>query len=130
MNLASPVPFTMKVSDYSQLEGVLHLEEGGIRLEFYHKETVLNVFGSSLKERPIDFERIADLQHKKGWFGDRLIIQFKSMSDADGIPGAKLGAVYLKTRKRDRDRVAELVVDGNYRMSELRFDALEARRAT
>ena len=42
-------PFTVKVSDYSQLEGWLYLEDGGLRLELYHKETVLNVFGSNAK---------------------------------------------------------------------------------
>lgn len=120
----------MKVSDYSRLEGMLHFDEdeptAGLRLEFYHKESVLNVFGSRLKEVPIPLSRLGNIEHKQGWFSDKLAIRFRSLSDAESIPGASLGQMVVKVKKKERDHLRNLVVDVQLAMSQLRIDELES----
>ena len=118
----------MKVSDYSKLEGMLIFENDTLELEFYKKETVLNVFGSGLKEVPISFSHLRELSHKKGWFGDRIILAFKSLEHADKIPGATQGEIRLKVSKKHRKTIEAMLVDADLAMAEQKLSDLEQRR--
>lgn len=122
----------MRVSDFSRLEGLLHFTEtgpdAGLRLEFYHKESVLNVFGSNLREAPIPLDRLGSVERKQGWFSDKLTIRFKSLSDAEAIPGATMGQITLTTKKKEREKLIEIALDLDLALAQLRLDQLESTR--
>ena len=118
----------MKVSDYSKLEGMLRFEDGALEIEFYKRETVLNVFGSSRREVPIALSQMREFTHKKGWFGDRLILAFKSLEHAEKIPGARLGKLHLKVSKSERKNVESMLVDFELARAEQNLAELERRR--
>lgn len=87
---------------------------------------MLNVFGSRLNDVPVPIARVSNVEHKKGWFGDKLSIRFKSLSDAEAIPGARQGQVVLKIRKKERDRLRTMVVDVELALAQHRLDELES----
>ena len=122
------IPFEMKVSDYSKLEGMLTFEDGALEIEFYKRETVLNVFGSSRREVPISLLMLREFSHKKGWFGDRIILAFKSLEDAEKIPGARLGKLSLKVSKSDRKNIEAMLVDYDLARAEQNLAEFERRR--
>lgn len=125
----STVPFTKKVSGYSKLEGLLHAQEDGLFIEFYRKETFLNLFNSGLREKPVPAKQLIGVTHIKGWFRDGILFRFVTMEAAKGIPGTKMAEWTVKIEKKDRARAAAFVVDLELAIADQRLADIESRRA-
>lgn len=114
----------MNVNDFSEIEGLLHLDTKSIEIEFVQRDTVINLFSSKTKGVTLSLNRVSHLLHRKGWFGDKLEIQAKTMKDLAGVPGAKAGKIVLKIKKRYRIAVETIAVEAKLRISQMRVDEL------
>lgn len=126
---SAAVPFSLKLSKYSKLEGLLHAQPDGLLIEFYHKRSYLKIFGTRLKEKKIDAVQIVKVGHNMGWFRDTLHFRFQSMEAAEGIPGSTMGEWTVHLKKKDRARAEAFVVDLQLAIADKRLENIESRRA-
>jgi len=117
-------PFKLEVNDFSELEGLLHFDKKELHLEFVQADSILGVFKSKAKELVLPLSRISYVQHDKGWFGDKFIIQAKTIKDCEGMPGAKAGKFKLSVKKRDRKIIEDFALDLNLALSQSKLDLL------
>lgn len=73
------------------------------------KDSFLNVFKSGVKEIRVPQSEIDLILFKRGWFGARVRIRFKSMKWLADLPGNDDGEVTLHVARRDRERAQEFV---------------------
>src|SRR5437879_4809285 len=76
-----------------------------LALQFVVKENLLDILKSGIKEIHIPQSEIDFIQHKTGWFGDKLRIRVKSMKLLADLPGCDNGEVTLHVRRRERGQV-------------------------
>lgn len=77
--------------------------------EFVVKESVLGVFKSGVKEIRVPNSEVDVIRLKRGWFGGKVFIRFKSMKWLADLPGCGSGQITLHVARQDRDRAADFV---------------------
>ena len=105
------LPFTVPnlCAGFAQGKGLAKASPSELLLEFVVKDTVLDVFRSGVKEIHIPRAEVDGVQLKRGWFGAKVSIRFKSMKWLADLPGCDNGEVTLHVARRERDRAAEFV---------------------
>ncbi len=103
----------------------MHFDGQALQIEFVQGDTILNVFKSKAKSITLPLSRISHVEHKKGWFGDKFIIQAKTLKDCEGMPGSKAAKFKLKVKKSNRSIIENFIVDFDLALSQLRLDQLE-----
>jgi hypothetical protein len=131
MTAPAPLPFRFKVGEEttwdvttmrevsSRLDGLLHLEEDVVILEWTRTDTIEEVgFTGGTDEKrvselegwEIPIEWILDARLVGGWFFPAVELRARAMHVFEGIPGANASTVRLRYARRDgglaRDMVA------------------------
>lgn len=127
--MSNTVPFKLRLGKYSKVEGLLHAQEDGLNIEFYHQRTIFRFFGSRLREKPVPADQIASVTHIKGWVFDQLHFRFSTMEASEGIPGTEMAEWIVKVKKKDRARAEAFVVDLQLAIADKRLEDIESRRA-
>jgi hypothetical protein len=94
---------------FAEGKGLAKVTAAELILEFIVKETVLEIFKSGMKEIHIPRSEVDVVRFKRGWFGAKVCIRFKSMKWLAELPGCEHGEVILHIARRDRDRAAAFV---------------------
>jgi hypothetical protein len=89
--------------------GLARATPSELTLEFVVKESVLNVFKTGIKELHIPQTEIEYLQHKPGWFGDRIKLRVKSMRWLEDVPGCHDCELTLRVARRNRVQAGDMV---------------------
>jgi len=89
--------------------GIAKATPAELTLEFVVQDGVLNLVKSGVKEIRIPRGEIDWIQHKRGWFGDKVSVRVKSLRWLADLPGCDNAEVTLRISRRDRDRAGELV---------------------
>lgn len=121
------VPFKIPDAEgFTETEGLARFEEPYLVLEWQTKDAFTGTFyKTDLRETAIPIGDLSDVTLKDGFFGGvRLVVRTRSARMLEDLPGAKMGQVKLKFRRRDRAAVFELAEVIEYYLSrpELAWD--------
>jgi hypothetical protein len=105
------VPFTLPemFAGFVEGNGLAKATPTDLTLEFVVQDGVVNLLKSGVKEIRIPRGEIDCIQHKRGWFGDKLNVRVKSLRWLADLPGCNNAEVTLHISRRDRARAGELV---------------------
>jgi hypothetical protein len=101
-----------------RLEGLLHLSESGLVLEWSGSVEVVQVSGPEVRtrveavpatRREIPFERLADVA-LRGWWRPWLEVRTADLEALEGVPAAASGKLSVRLRRADRRAAQHLVV--------------------
>ena len=87
----------------TEVEGLLHPEQEGLRLEWQVKDAVFGIIKGKTKSIHIPFEEIGDAAFKSSFWGTSLTLRLNSLQMASQVPHAKGGRIKLKVKRRDRE---------------------------
>jgi hypothetical protein len=109
------VPFRFYDPEDAVWEGLVHLEDADLVIQYEKKETmfdrVAEYFG---KERPgvkdmvIPLSELRLARFKRGVFGAKLTLQVRDIGILEGVPRTKAGTIRLDFQRDDRDAAADL----------------------
>jgi hypothetical protein len=105
------VPFTLPemFAGFVAGNGLAKATPTELTLEFVVQDNVLNLLKTGVKEIHIPRSEIDWIQHKRGWFGDKVNVRVKSLRWLADLPGCDNAEVSLRISRRDRARAGELV---------------------
>lgn len=89
---------------WGMLHGVVHLEEGGVRLEYQTGDAVLGLLRSASKEVVAGFDALAGVRFRSGflWFSARIELEFSDFRLASSVPAGYSGKLALKVPRDSR----------------------------
>jgi hypothetical protein len=87
-------------------KGLATASPSELKLELVIKDSLINVFGSGVKEIRIPRTELAAVGLKRGWFGAKIRIGVKSLRLLQDLPNCESGEVSLHIARRDRDLAA------------------------
>lgn len=121
------IPFRIKNLNhgFSEANGLLHLENEKIVLEFETQDTVVGLVKSGLKEVSISFADLDEIRYKPGFFSGKIDLIGKSMKVMEEIPGASHGSVTLHVRRKDKKQAEQVLSRARLELSEFRLKELE-----
>lgn len=126
----APLPFRFKVGEEttwevtemrdvsSRLEGMLHLEDDVVILEWSRIDTIeeVGLTGGKEEKRVSDLEGweipvewLVEARHVGGWFLPAVELRARALHVFEGIPGAKGASVRLRYARRDGAIAREMV---------------------
>ena len=105
------LPFTVPnlVAGFAEGKGLAKASRSQLILEFVVKDTVLDLFKSNVREVLIPQPEIDAMRLKRGWFGGKVFMRFKSLKWLADLPGCDNGEVILHVARGDRDRAVDFV---------------------
>ena len=115
-----PFYFNQVHGGFTAVTGLCRLEEGGIHCEFQYDVGGLGL-KSKVKEASLPFSAIQGCRYRKGWWGGKVIVEMKSLREADAFPWNEENEIEFLVKRRNRDR-AEVVA------SEIDLQCAEWRR--
>ena len=108
-----PITLPFKVTDlfagFAEGRGLAKASHSELTLEFVLKDTVFDVFKSSVKEIRIPRSEIGFIRLKRGWLGAKVNIRVKSMKWVADLPGCDNGEITLHVARRDRLRAGDFI---------------------
>ncbi|MEM7012742.1 MAG: hypothetical protein AAF585_14805 [Verrucomicrobiota bacterium] len=109
---------SFKISDthggLAKSEGLIKAEDEQLLVEFQTSDNIAGVIKSDVKKIAIPFEDIAEIDWKRGFFGGKLFLEFKSMDWLASFPRTHDNRAVLEISRRNRDKAAEFVKDLRY----------------
>lgn len=109
----------------AETEGLMCLEADSLKLEFSTKDSIFGVIKSKVKNIYIDLHDIMNIEHKKGFFSDKLYIFSNSLKTIEKIPGSEGNEVKLIIKKKYRQDARQFASKINLLIAENRLDELE-----
>ncbi|MEX0719852.1 MAG: hypothetical protein WD059_04230 [Balneolaceae bacterium] len=121
------LPFSIEDlnAGFMKVEGILRVEEENLVFEYQKKDAILEAYQSDLKTQTIDLHEIEMLEHKKGWFSDKLILHGRRANSFKELPGKELTERVLKVKKKHRNLAANISSNLNLMLSEKKLNDLE-----
>ena len=104
----------------TESEGLIKFDEGRLVLEYQTKDAFFGTFRSEVKELEILPDEVSSITFRRGLVKTELTIRAKTMKKFGDVPGAKLGEVRLRFKKRDRAEATELAEFLQHRLDQLR----------
>jgi hypothetical protein len=117
-----------------RLDGLLHLSESGIIIEWSGSLEVVQISGPEVRtrveavpatRREIPFERLADVT-VRGWWRPLLDVRTADLEALDGVPTAASGKLSLRLRRADRRAAQHFVVNVRDGMADAALRAAES----
>ncbi len=109
------VPFKFHNPEETVWEGLVHLEDADIVMQYEKKETmfdrVAEYFGKErpgVKELIIPLSEVTLARFKSGVFGTNLTLQVRDITILTGVPRTKAATIRLDFRRDDREAAADL----------------------
>ncbi len=91
----------------TEAAGLVYLEGNVLVLEYEKKDALLGAYRSGVKTVEIPMEELSDVRYVKNIFKSELVIETRSMTLVEEVPGNKQGRLRLKVpRKRWEDAAA------------------------
>jgi hypothetical protein len=117
--ISIPVKLHTPDAVVTESEGLIKFEEGRLVLEYQTKDAFFGTFRSEVKELEIPPDDVSSITFKRGLFKTELMIRAKTMKKFGDVPGAKLGQVKLRFRKRHRAEAEELADFLEHRLQQI-----------
>jgi hypothetical protein len=92
----------------TKTEGVMQLYHDGLVLQLETRDAFIGHFKRT-NEFHIPLDEISSVDFRRRWYGASLTLQVRDIMVIAEIPGAKLGQLRLKFRRRHRDEAENLV---------------------
>lgn len=127
MNMKAPVPFEIPEINHGLKEasGLMKLWDGGVELEF--EVATLGIFKSGVQIVRISYADLNAIKFKKGWIKDKVILEGISMRVFEEVPGTEIATCTLKTKRKDRDEVQNLVSSARLHLSEYKLEQMDEK---
>ena len=106
-----------------EASGLMKLWKRGLELEF--EVATLGIFKSGVETVRIDYGDLTDIEYKKGWISDKIILEGVSMKVFADIPGTEIATCTLKVKRKNREEAQSLVSTARMRLSEYKLDQLD-----
>ena len=99
------LPFTIDNDNtgLTEVEGILHPEEEGLRVEWQMKDAIFGVVKGKAKSINIPYGEVGDAVFKSSFWGTSLTLRLNSLEIASQVPLSKAGRIKLKVKRRDRE---------------------------
>jgi len=118
--ISIPVKLHTPDAIVTESEGLIKFDEGRLVLEYQTKDAFFGTFRSEVKELEIMPDEVSSITLKRGLFKTELTIRAKTMKKFGDVPGAKLGEVRLRFKKKDRSEATELADFLQHRLDQLK----------
>lgn len=118
--ISIPVKLHTPDAMVTESEGLIKFDEGRLVLEYQTKDAFFGTFRSEVKELEILPDEVSSITFKRGMVKTELTIRAKTMKKFGDVPGAKLGEVRLRFKKRDRPQATELAEFLQHRLDQLK----------
>lgn len=109
----------------AESEGLLCFEADSLKLEFSTKDSIFGVIKSKVKNVYIPLDKIKIIEHKKGFFNDKVFIFCNSMKIVERIPGSEGNEVKMMIKKKYRQDAQVFASKINLLIAENRLNDLE-----
>jgi hypothetical protein len=123
-NQTVPFKITNIFHGLKEVQGLIGLDENGIRIEYEEQDSLFGVIKSGVSTVRIPFENLQEITFKKGWFGGKIVLEGNSMNAFNGLPGTEPGSRTLKIKRNDRDEAQKLISHARMRLSEYKLDKM------
>ena len=96
---------------WGMLHGVVHLEEGGVRLEYQTGDAVLGLLRSASKELVASFDALAGVRFRAGflWLSPKIELEFSDFKLVSSVPAGYSGKLALKVPRDSRAMARKFV---------------------
>jgi hypothetical protein len=81
-----------------------------LTLQFVVQDSVLKIIKTKVKEIRIPRAEIQSIKHKRGLFGDKLIVRVKTLALLQELPGCDNCDITLRVARRDRHQAGDAVL--------------------
>ncbi|MCB9069811.1 MAG: hypothetical protein H6629_18690 [Calditrichae bacterium] len=112
-------------SDLGEGDGVLHLENDQILIEYQIKDAFIGVLKSNIQKVIVPLVDIHDIVFQSKLIHSKLILSTKKMSTLANIPGSEKGEIKLNIARSDKANAQQFVEDVMFRVSELRLKQMD-----
>lgn len=122
-----PIPFHLSNVNHglAEVQGLIHIKNNHLILEFEVKDAFGGFIKSDLKEIDIPFDEIESLTYKKGFWGGTVKIEGNSMRTFEEIPESEQGRCELKIKRKDRDQAQQSISSARVALSEHKLSKLD-----
>jgi len=120
------IPVRLHTPDavFTESFGLLSLQEGCLVLEYESKDAFIGAYSSGVGELQIFPDDVSTIEFKKGLTKATLTIRAKSMKLFEKVPGAKLGALTLRIKRKHKAMAEQLALFLQHRLAELESDVM------
>ncbi len=120
------VPFRMRYlpGNLARVEGVAHLENDALVLEFRVADALFGIVRSRPREVRIELAEVESVEFRKGWFVGKLRIVTRRISVLEALPWARGPEIKLKFGRKRRLSAQELASSLRLQIAERRLEAL------
>lgn len=96
---------------WGMLHGVVHLEEGRLRLEYQTGDAVLGLLRSASKELVAGFDAVASVRYRSGflWMSPKIELEFSDFKLVSSVPAGYSGKLALKVPRDSRAMARKFV---------------------
>ena len=108
MGESIPFKVTGLKSGLAEAQGLLHLADDVLVLEFETKDTVIGATLSRVHEIRVSLSDIESIENRKKIFGSKLRLKAFKMKTFDGFPGHKQGQIELEFSRREKEAAQDL----------------------
>ncbi|MEZ4745440.1 MAG: hypothetical protein R3C41_05155 [Calditrichia bacterium] len=113
-------------SDLGEGDGVLHLENDQITIEYQIKDAFIGVLKSNIQKVIVPLLDIHDIVFQPKLINSKLILCTKEMATLANIPGSEKGELKLNIARAEKENAQKFVDDVMFRVSELRLKQFDS----
>ena len=103
-----PVKYHDPNAMLTEAAGLVYLEGNVLVLEYEKKDVMLGAYRSGVKTVEIPMEELGDVRYVKNIFKSELVIETRSMTLVEDVPGNKQGRLRLKVPRKHWEDAAAL----------------------
>lgn len=125
MNMTASVPFEIPEINhgFKEASGLMKLQDQGIELEF--EVATLGLFKSGVQDVHIPYADLREIEYKKGWISDKIILEGISMRVFENVPGTEVATCQLKVKKKNRSDAQNLISKARLQLSEFKLNQMD-----
>lgn len=109
----------------AEIEGIMHIQEAHVLLEYQVKDALAGVVKSDLKQLHIPFDEISLVQYKLNFFVSKMIFQIDNMEILGKFEASQKGRIKLKVKRRNKELAKRFASQLKLRISESNLDILD-----
>ena len=109
----------------AEVQGILHIENDHLVLEFQVQDSIFGALKSGPKRLRVNYVDLSTVKYRKNWFISRFDLKINSLSLLSKFPGAKDGRISLKVKRRFKSEAEDIESYVNLRIAELKLELLE-----
>jgi len=120
-----PFKYEDYVAGLAVVSGFIGFDQDSINVEYHISDNVLEVYKSELKEVKIPYQNIENIEFKKGWFSQRLIVHLGTLKNVDKLPFLKDNQLIFNIKRKIRNKAKTFEIECNLEISTFKLNSID-----